>query len=63
MSWGLKFALLTIPPTPPTKCNSIEHRLFPHVPRANLRRDFRFGRDCQKRRCKQVLHHVRLISL
>jgi hypothetical protein len=34
MSWGLKFALLTIPPTPPTKCNPIEHRLFPHVPRA-----------------------------
>ncbi|MBW4423906.1 MAG: hypothetical protein KME50_05435 [Nostoc desertorum CM1-VF14] len=24
----------TIPPTPPTKYNPIEHRLFPHVPRA-----------------------------
>jgi hypothetical protein len=32
MSWGLKFALPTIPPTPSTKYNPIEHRLFPHVP-------------------------------
>ncbi|WP_242063298.1 ISAzo13-like element transposase-related protein [Nostoc sp. FACHB-892] len=34
MSWGLKFALPTIPPTPSTKYNPIEHRLFPHVSRA-----------------------------